>query len=251
MDAIDRTLALQSRIGWPAANVASRIENAESYTGFGSIRSATVGGAGVLKWPLLRRLGATHVVSPEPAGARDGAELRRALGNAPREVARGADGVWAWEVEHRERATFAPGVRVVPGLREAAQAMGAVLASRSADVVVEAPSTLPAGPGRVLSVSRTDRDVRVDGECAAPCLLVLNEAWAPGWVAEIDGRPAPVLPADVLVRAVPWPAGRHAMVMRYEAPGVDLGLAVSGAAAAVVAAGALLERRRRASRRAP
>ncbi|HET8734098.1 MAG TPA: hypothetical protein VFM45_10040, partial [Anaeromyxobacteraceae bacterium] len=249
LDAIDRTLALQSRTGWPAANVASRVENAESYTGFGSIRAATVAGAGVLKWPLLRRLGATHVVSPEPAGARESAELRRALGNAPREVARGADGVWAWEVEHRERATFAPGVRAVPGLREAAQAMGPVLAGRSPDVVVEAPFAPPAGPGRVLSVSRTDASLKVEGECAAPCLLVVNEAWAPGWVAEIDGRPAPVLPADVLVRAVPWPAGRHAMVMRYEAPGLPLGLALSGAAAVVVAAGALLERRRRASRR--
>lgn len=244
-DAIDRTHALQHRTGWPAANVAARIENAESYTGFGSMRAAVVRGARHLKWPLLRRLGATHVVAPEPVDEEDARELELALGPAPREVHAGPDGVKVWEVEHGERARFASAVRIARGPRDAARQLGAVLAAGSSDVVVEAPLVPGTDPGKVLSIARSGAAIEVRGTCEAACLLVLAEAWAPGWVAEIDGVRAPVYPADVVARAVPWPAGTHRMTMRYEPPEVDLGAAISAAAAGLVALGGLVEARRR------
>jgi hypothetical protein len=40
-------------------------------------------------------------------------------------------------------------------------------------------------------------------------LLVLAEAWYPGWKAEIDGKVMPMLPANYWMRAVPVTAGRH------------------------------------------
>lgn len=51
---------------------------------------------------------------------------------------------------------------------------------------------------------------------AKPGLLLVNENWYPGWVASIDGQPATVLPANLVMRAVAIPAGQHTVEMRFE-----------------------------------
>ena len=83
----------------------------------------------------------------------------------------------------------------------------------------------------------------VSTQADAAGYLVVTEANAAGWRAEVDGRPAPVLTANMLFRAVPVPAGTHTVVMRYRPAAVALGLCVSGAA--VVLTGALLVSTRR------
>ena len=74
--------------------------------------------------------------------------------------------------------------------------------------------------------------VQTDG----PGLLVERESFASGWRATVDGRPAPVLRANGKHRAVPVPAGDHAIVLRYVAPGLELGalLSLLSVAASVV-----------------
>jgi hypothetical protein len=61
-------------------------------------------------------------------------------------------------------------------------------------------------PGRILAAV----DAPEDGA------LVLNDLYYPGWVAEVDGEPVPILRADVLFRAVQVPAGRHLVEFRFE-----------------------------------
>lgn len=46
-------------------------------------------------------------------------------------------------------------------------------------------------------------------------LLVISDAWFPGWRAEVDGRPVPLLLADLAFRGVPVPAGRCRVSLRY------------------------------------
>lgn len=46
-------------------------------------------------------------------------------------------------------------------------------------------------------------------------MLVLHELYYPGWIAEIDGRDARILRADVLFRGVEVPPGRHNVVFRF------------------------------------
>jgi hypothetical protein len=61
---------------------------------------------------------------------------------------------------------------------------------------------------------RPDRvDVEVDA--AEPGVLVLHDAFYPGWVVEVDGKPARMLRANVLFRAVEVSEGHHHVAFRY------------------------------------
>lgn len=58
--------------------------------------------------------------------------------------------------------------------------------------------------------------------------VVLSDAAYPGWIAFVDGAPAPVYPADLAFRAVRVPAGTHTVVWKYESSSWRIGLVVSG-----------------------
>jgi hypothetical protein len=58
-------------------------------------------------------------------------------------------------------------------------------------------------------------------------LVVLNDAWAPGWSVRIDGRPASVLRVNGVMRAIDVPAGEHAITWHYTVPGLREGVVLS------------------------
>lgn len=66
--------------------------------------------------------------------------------------------------------------------------------------------------------------------------LVSRASYARGWKARVDGKEARVLRANGKHRAVPVPAGRHAVVLRYEPPGLRLGMAITALALVASAA---------------
>jgi len=47
-------------------------------------------------------------------------------------------------------------------------------------------------------------------------IVVVNEAFYPGWHARVDGEPTPVFRANAFVRAIEVDAGRHRVEMRFE-----------------------------------
>jgi hypothetical protein len=72
----------------------------------------------------------------------------------------------------------------------------------------------------------------LDVESNQEGLLVLAEAWYPGWRAEVDGQPCPCVPANAWMRAVPVPAGRHQVRVyfrqNYWLPGALISVASLG-----------------------
>jgi hypothetical protein len=94
------------------------------------------------------------------------------------------------------------------------------------------------GAARVVE-ARSDR-WRVSTEASAAGYLVVTEANAPGWQAEIDGRPVAVRTANMIFRAVAVPEGAHTVVMRYRPAPVAWGLGLSAVTA--IAAGAMAAR---------
>ena len=94
-------------------------------------------------------------------------------------------------------------------------------------------ATLPPTPALV----RRDGPTRIEVTTAptAPGMLVLADACFPGWTATVDGRPAPILCANVLTRAVEVPPGEHIVRFEYEAPGFLAGAAATAGALALCA----------------
>ncbi|HWI05086.1 MAG TPA: YfhO family protein, partial [Acidimicrobiales bacterium] len=85
--------------------------------------------------------------------------------------------------------------------------------------------------------------VEVDG--AAPALVVVAEAWFPGWEAKVDGRKAPLVEADGGFLGVPVDAGSHVVTLEYHRPAAAvLGRVVTLATLLTVAVLALRGRRR-------
>lgn len=70
-------------------------------------------------------------------------------------------------------------------------------------------------PGTARISRYTNTAIALDTDSPDGGFAVLNDIWHPWWFAEIDGRPASILRANVLFRAVEVPAGRHVVTMTF------------------------------------
>jgi hypothetical protein len=103
--------------------------------------------------------------------------------------------------------------------------------------LVESPVLAGSGPayagtgkaGEVRIASYEPEHVVIEAEMARPGAVVLNDLAARGWTATVDGAPARIYRANVLVRGVLVPEGKHHLEMTFELPRLRAGLALSGA----------------------
>lgn len=86
-----------------------------------------------------------------------------------------------------------------------------------------APGDLPA------PVFLTDGldEVVLEVDLPRSALLLLADMNAPGWKVEVDGQPAELLTADLVLRAVALPAGHHEVRFHFSDPAVGRGLALT------------------------
>ncbi len=155
------------------------------------------------------------------------------------------------------RAIVPARVQVVGEVDEEPSAIAADGFDPRTDVVLPrgeaAPSAGPGGSAHVVA----ERNSRVTLSATLPRrgVVLLDDAWAPGWSVTVDGRPARALQADMVLRGVVVPAGTHRVVWSYRVPGLRAGAALSllGLLIAAGWGGWLFVRRRRtpAGRRFP
>jgi membrane protein YfhO len=113
-----------------------------------------------------------------------------------------------------------------------------------AEAPAESGKAGTAGSAAILE-DRPER-IRIQVRAEGAGYVVLADAYAPGWRALVDGRPAPILKADGLFRAVATGPGEHEVIMTYEPTTVGVGLTLSFAGVLFVVAWGMHQRRRRA-----
>jgi hypothetical protein len=89
----------------------------------------------------------------------------------------------------------------------------------------QAPTAEPAPEIERYEPSRVD----IKLQAAAPALLVLSDLFYPGWEAILDGRPAEIMRANYVMRAVAIPAGTHEVQFLYRPASFRAGIAASAA----------------------
>lgn len=92
-------------------------------------------------------------------------------------------------------------------------------------------------------------DVELTTNATGRRLLVLADAWYPGWHVYVDGRKASIVRAYYALRGVAVPAGRHHVRFAYEPASLRIGLLVSAAAVVAWIGLVLVAARRRATSR--
>ena len=190
--------------------------------------------------PLLDLAGVEYLASLSPLDTGDG-----------RLVLLSSDGFFLY----RNRAA-APRAFIVAGVRPVGrQATWRELASedftpcRTATVPITDPDLPPAADGegcvgRAMITSYEGNRVRVRTESPRDGLLVLTDAYYPGWVATVDGVQRPIHRADGIFRGVWLPAGRHEVVFRFRPARLMAGGALSVLGLAVAAGLVLFGRAR-------
>ena len=167
---------------------------------------------------LARALGLEYVVLDRPI------EQVPNLAKRPvAELMRDGPKLWVYRLGNAmPRLVFSNRVQVAG--TEPVNLGGELAASPSRDRVLIDNETPPAGHYSMFGAGqsgtariaawRPDR-IEIDVDSVQSGMLVLHETYYPGWVAEIDGRAARILRADVLFRGVEVPPGRHTVVFRF------------------------------------
>ncbi len=235
----DRVELLGLGFHWPNVSISQRLENTLGYNpvrlrAYSEVTGAgdTIGQAGERKFtalypsyasPLADLLGLRWIAAGVPLEAVDPAAQAVAFPI----VARTPEAIIYENPRALPRVLFATRaidtgrhsqVDVV-GLMQLGHSPGAAGVDFRTTVLLDRPARLPApakafaapdrrpGTARLVSVGNTE--VIVDAASSDGGFVVLNDLWHPWWFADMDGRPAKIMRANVLFRAVEVPPGAH------------------------------------------
>jgi hypothetical protein len=87
-------------------------------------------------------------------------------------------------------------------------------------------STSPATSQPVVT-HEDSRQLVIEAEAPEDGFLLLADTFYPGWSSQVDGTPTTVYRANVSVRGIKLPKGRHEVRFTYDAPGFRPGLEIT------------------------
>jgi uncharacterized membrane protein YfhO len=85
--------------------------------------------------------------------------------------------------------------------------------SESADLKTNKPEILP--QEKVIIIGYRSNRIFLKADVKKAGLLVLSEVWMPGWSAKVNGRTAPVIRTDYILRGIPVDKGINYVELRY------------------------------------
>lgn len=122
-----------------------------------------------------------------------------------------------------------------PIFADGAVTLGAITSNDfdpSADVYLpDAARSLVTATDRTgCSISHTQfsaNEIKADIQASGPALIVLSQSYYHWWHVLVDGRPAPLLRANLAFQAVQVPAGNHRVEWIYRDPWLGIGAVIS------------------------
>ena len=125
------------------------------------------------------------------------------------------------------RAYFPKAVVDARSLAESRQALE-TLDPAASSVVASPHAYIRQDPdAAALVVSFGEQWYRIHYHAVSPSLLKVGAAWYPGWVANVGGRPLPVVRVDHALMGVIVPAGDNEVALNFHSNRFGLGLAIS------------------------
>jgi predicted small secreted protein len=82
-------------------------------------------------------------------------------------------------------------------------------------------------PGTCVLDSFSHNRLQASCQVQRPAVAVFVEQYEKGWSATLDGQPAPILRANLIMRAVAVRPGTHRIAMEFRTPGLRAGTAVT------------------------
>ncbi len=118
------------------------------------------------------------------------------------------------------------------------------LIDRAPNVTLDDSAAPPAALTAARIVRETPTRIEIETDAGVPALVILADTNYPGWRAEVDDQPVPILRANALFRAVALPAGPHRVSFCFVSPPYRAGCRAALAALVALPIAALAGRRR-------
>jgi uncharacterized membrane protein YfhO len=95
-------------------------------------------------------------------------------------------------------------------------------------IVDEVTATASSAVASRADVTREDsRQIVIEAEAPEDGFLLLADTYYPGWTAQVDGTPTPLYRANLSVRGIRLPKGRHEVRFTFDPPGFWRGLGIT------------------------
>jgi hypothetical protein len=195
---------------------------------------------------VMSVLGARFLVAGPDLGSTAGLPLRR--------VYAGADATVLENPNATPRAMVASSVRLTSGQSATRTALVEARFDPRRTVVVErdqpgvaalAAGSRAPGSGTAAVVHEDNASVMLHASLTRRGLVMLDDDFTDGWSVRVDGRTAPALHVDDVMRGVIVGPGRHEILWSYTVPGLGSGLLLSLVGLMVLVGGAIVLRARR------